>query len=302
MGAQVSLRTLAVGLWRMSRPLPLLSAILAWLLGISIAFGTIKTLEMTSLVWGLAAMLLVSLSIHYANEFADHVTDSLTTRTIYSGGSGVITEGIVPRKIAIQAALTTLTAGFLVQTVAILTGHHPWSAMAILVIGAAGGWMYSMPPLRLAWRGLGEATNALLGGMMLPLHACTTLMGCLDLRVPLACLPFTLLCFNNLLAVTWPDRKADAQAGKMTLATRWRLGSLRRLHNIVGVISFVALLLLVGTIIPITVVVMSLAALPLMVWGGLAYTRREIATGTIYAMAVMMLAQSAAWLMVGLGV
>lgn len=84
-----------LGLWAMARPLILVSNILAWLYGVSIGFGSGGPLDFTSLGFGFTAMLLVSISVHYANEYADYQTDALTTRTAYSGGSGVLSRGIV---------------------------------------------------------------------------------------------------------------------------------------------------------------------------------------------------------------
>jgi len=49
--------------------------------------------------------------------------------------------------------------------------------------------------------------------------------------VLVAVLPVTFFAFNNLLAVTWPDRKADAEVGKNTLATRLKPGTLKTLHG-----------------------------------------------------------------------
>ena len=64
----------------MARPLVLISNILAWLLGVSIAFGTGESIELTPLGLGFSAMMLVSVSVHYVNEYADHQTDALTTQ------------------------------------------------------------------------------------------------------------------------------------------------------------------------------------------------------------------------------
>ena len=47
-------------------------------------------------ILSLAVMVSAILMGHYANEYADVDTDSLTKRTLYSGGSGVLPSGIVP--------------------------------------------------------------------------------------------------------------------------------------------------------------------------------------------------------------
>jgi hypothetical protein len=90
-----SLKRTMVGLLRMSRPGPLVAALLAWLLGASILYGKGSRFGLSSFVLGFASVLMVILSLHYANEYADYETDSLTRRTLYSGGSGVLPSGLV---------------------------------------------------------------------------------------------------------------------------------------------------------------------------------------------------------------
>jgi 1,4-dihydroxy-2-naphthoate octaprenyltransferase len=108
-----------------------------------------------------------------------------------------------------------------------------------------------------------------------------------------------LLCFNNLLAVTWPDRWADAKVGKMTLATRWRAEDLRRLHIYVGALSLSMLFFMAGRIIPVKVVIGSLLSIPFILSGYNKYTRERLTLGPIYAMMVMIIAQSATWFLEG---
>jgi 1,4-dihydroxy-2-naphthoate octaprenyltransferase len=288
-----------LGLWSMARPLVLVSNILAWLYGVSIAFGNGDPIDFTSLGISFSAMLLVSVSVHYVNEYADYQTDALTVRTVYSGGSGVLSRNVVPRTLAIQAAVATLILGVSMQLLANYFGVHPWSAMVLLGIGAIGGWMYSLPPLKLAWRGWGELDNALLGANVLPVYGYIGLSGRFEFWVMAACLPFTLLAFNNLLAVTWPDREADVRVGKRTLATRWPNKQLRLLYSIVATFSFMLLLLFSNWILPLDVAMAGFMALPLTLWGAKTYTQNKISHAPVYAMVMMMLTQTFAWFAIG---
>ena len=135
----VPLRNTVIGLWGMARPLVMVSNILSWLLGVSIAYGSGFGIGAEAVGYSFMAMILVSASIHYANEYADHETDALTIRTPYSGGSGIIPSGLVPRSLALVSAWAALSLGLLVQLAAVFMGVHPWSASAVLVIGTIGG-------------------------------------------------------------------------------------------------------------------------------------------------------------------
>lgn len=286
-------------LWGMARPLIMLSVILVYGAGGLIARAAEYPLNAQAFGWGLAALLFVALSIHYVNEYADYQTDALTRRTPFSGGSGVLPSGDVPRILALQAGWLTLILGVIIAMMGIFTGILTINTLIVLLIGAVGGWMYSLPPLKLAWRGWGEVDNALLGGMLLPLYGYTVQTGRIDGWVMLACLPFTLLVFINLLATTWADREADSHAGKYTLATRLPMLSLRVIYGAVALLCFILLILLAGQTLPQRVAISGFVALPLVVWGGLRYTRIHSPHPTVFAMIIFLLAQMLLWFWVG---
>lgn len=295
---QRTLKVLAA-LCGMARPLIMLSVILVYGAGGLIARAAEYPLNIQAFGWGLAALLFVALSIHYVNEYADYQTDALTRRTPFSGGSGVLPSGDVPRILALQAGWLTLIFGAIIAIMSAAAGILTINALLLLLVGAFGGWMYSLPPLKLAWRGWGEVDNALLGGMVLPLYGYTVQTERIDGWVMVACLPFTLLVFINLLATTWADREADALAGKYTLATWLRVVSLRLIYSIAALLCFMLLILLSDQTFPQSVAIGSFVALPLVVWGGLRYTRIHSPHPTVFAMIAFLLAQMLLWFWVG---
>jgi 1,4-dihydroxy-2-naphthoate octaprenyltransferase len=240
-------------------------------------------------------MFLVSASIHLVNEYADYETDMLTKRTAYSGGSGVLPSGIIPRNWSIYSALLTAGIGFLVQFIAVYLDYHSWETLYIIVIGTVGGWIYSLPP-RLAWGGFGELWNTLLGALLLPFFGFVQISKTTDLWVLLAVLPVTFFAFNNLLAVAWPDRKADQKVGKNTLATRFDPRVLKMLHAICTTLSMVVLVIIE---LPLLVFKSSLIAYPLMILGWFTYTKKEISTETIYGLHLLITVQIISWMFIG---
>mgnify|MGYP005841539151 CR=1 FL=1 len=294
----ISIKNAVVALWGMARPLIMLSVILVYLAGALVAWGRGHPLRGAALAWGLAAGVLVVASIHYANEYADHETDALTTPTPFSGGSGVLPRGLVPRRVALWAAWAALALGLAVALAGLARGVLSPAALLALFLGAFGGWMYSLPPLALAWRGWGEADNAALGGIVLPLYGYAVQAGRVDWEVIVGCLPFALLVFANLLATTWPDRRADGRVGKRTLAARWPVSRLRLLYALAVAASFVLLPGLAGRTLPGPVALSGLLALPLALWGAWRYTRIESPHPTVYAMVGLLLAQMGGWALV----
>jgi 1,4-dihydroxy-2-naphthoate octaprenyltransferase len=278
----------------MSRPSQLLLVGLVYCLGATIAAANGAPPDRPALLAGALALLPTAASVHYANEFADHQTDALTVGTPFSGGSGALAETGLPRTLALRAAVVTLLAGALATGACVAWGPLPPPAAALLLAIAVLGWQYSVGPLRLAWRGLGELDNALLGGLLLPVYGAAALSGPLR-TTALACLPFAFLVFANLLATQWPDREADGAVGKRTLATRLSAGSIRRLSTVVVASAYGSLLALWGSVLPTPVVGASLLVVPLSAWGLLTVTRRRVPLPPVAAMVALCLVQLLAW-------
>lgn len=78
---------------------------------------------------------------------------------------------------------------------------------------------------------------------------------------------------------------------------RWPSRRLRLAYGAAAATSFGVLPFLAGWAMPPMVAVASLAALPLLLWGVLTYTRCESLDASVYAMVVVMVVQALAWLM-----
>ncbi len=286
--------TVAWALWAMSRPAQLLLIAVVYLLGVAIAAGNGVAVGSLEVVAGLAVLVPVAASVHYANEYADYETDALTTRTPFSGGSGALPRTDLDRRLALRAAVASLGIGLAGAAWCLLHGLSP-PALAVLVTIAVFGWAYSLPPLALAWRGLGEVDNAALGGLVLPLYGFAVAAGDVALTPVLACVPFVTLVFANMLETQWPDRHADGAVGKETLAVRWSHRRLRAAYALAVVVSMLTLPLLAGPVLPPVVAWSSVLVLPLGAWGALRFTTRERPFPAVAAMVLLAVVQLVAW-------
>ena len=134
---------------KMSRPAQILAIILVYLFGSLVDWAHDVDIALSAFFFGLVVVLSV---IHYANEYADCETDSLSRRTPFSGGSGALPESGLTPGMALKAAWLALLAGSVLGTLGMFLGLLSPTALAILVWGAFWGWMYSRRPLALAWR------------------------------------------------------------------------------------------------------------------------------------------------------
>lgn len=288
----------AWALWKMSRPSQLLLIVAVYALGVAIARGLGAPLTPDTVLAGLLALLPVAASVHYVNEFADHETDRLTERTLFSGGSGALAATGLDRELALRAAIATLGVGTVLTAGLLFAGLLSAWMVGLLSLIALLGWQYSVGPLALSRRGLGEVDNALLGGLLLP-HYGAAALAPPSLAVCYAVVPFTLLVFCNLLATQWPDRHADAKVGKRTLPTRWSPRRLRRVYLLTALLAFASLVALTGSVLPPLVATAGFLALPFLLWGAATFTRDEWPFPTVAGMVVLAVAQLAAWVWVG---
>jgi 1,4-dihydroxy-2-naphthoate octaprenyltransferase len=278
----------------MGRPAQLALIVLVYGLGAVVVLRTVQ-FDPSSLVGGLVALLPVAVSVHYVNEYADYETDTLTDRTPFSGGSGALQRTGLDRAFAWRAAWAALVLGVAAAVVCAVHGFTATTIGILTVIGVVG-WQYSVGPLALVWRGAGEVTNAVLGGLLLPLYGAATQTGSLEPQVALAMVPFTIMVLVNLLATHWPDREADAAVGKSTLPTRWDPPRLRLTYAVLTIVAALVLLGLTGAVVPPLVTVASLPAFVVAAWGYTHYTRQESPFPAVAAMVTLALCQTAAWL------
>mgnify|MGYP000687030890 CR=1 FL=1 len=299
-----------------ARPAQIALILLVYLMGVGVSVGrspssmapTSQTDPATVLtpVLGrqivLGGLVLVPLAatVHYANEYVDVETDAITDRTPFSGGSGALERTGLPRSVlataTTAAALVTVAAVAAVRVTVGLSG----GAVALLLVMLVLGLVYSLPPLALVRRGVGELVNATLGGLVLPVYG-VAVVGTPDLLAVVVVLPFALLVWCNLFATHWPDRHADAAVGKRTLAVRWSAQGVRRGYTVLAVVAGVGTTVLwLRGVLPDAVAAAHLVPVPFLVWGWRDLTRRRSPLPAVLAMVSLAVSATASWWWLGL--
>jgi 1,4-dihydroxy-2-naphthoate polyprenyltransferase len=279
----------------MSRPSQLALITVVYLAGSGAARAS-GHLSIDAGLVALLALLAVAASVHLANEYADADTDVLTRRTPFSGGSGALTRSGLPRSVALGSAIGAVIVGIGGAVTAVWIGQMPLVALSLLVIGAVFGWLYSLPrTLALSRNGLGEVTNALLGGLLLPIYGFAVHAGTIPWWVVGAFAPFALVDYANVMATAWPDREADRAVGKLTLAARWPA---RRLQMAFVGSLLAAGLLMVGLTdrsVPVSVALASVMVIPLAAVATLQFTKSESPFWAVATMVALIAVQLVAW-------
>lgn len=112
-----------------------------------------------------------------------------------------------------------------------------WRIGAIVLCCAFLGVFYSAPPVKLAYRGLGEPVIGIIFGPLVMMGVYYASCGQIDLSVALTSIPVGLLVMNILFTHSFIEMAGDAQCNKMTLA--------RLIDNTTGNLAMSALIVFI---------------------------------------------------------
>jgi 1,4-dihydroxy-2-naphthoate octaprenyltransferase len=226
----------------------LTASILPVLVGTSWGYRAAGELDLSALLWAIAAIACVHAAVNVLNDVFDDLggSDRVNVGRIfpYTGGSRFIQNGVLSiRAMAVWGVLLLLLGG-LFGAVLLLEKGAPvlWFGLA----GVALGVLYSVPPVQLSARGLGEAAVGM-GFGFLPVVGAAWLqspdaaLSALLPSVPVACWAMAILLINEV-----PDQAADAAAGKRTLVVRLGLAKTAALYVLLQLLALIAIAAAVG--------------------------------------------------------
>jgi 1,4-dihydroxy-2-naphthoate octaprenyltransferase len=171
----------------------------------------------TFLASGLALIGLVALhaAVNAFNEASDMKTgiDLHTTRTPFSGGSGTLPSGTLPRGGAIGVGVVGSMVGLAIG-VYFLSRIGWWPLAPIMGLGALGVLIYTQVFAR---SGVGEICAGLGLGLLPVVGSALVQRGVIGPAAWAAGIPAFLMTFNLLLLNEFPDEHADRAGGRRNL-------------------------------------------------------------------------------------
>lgn len=198
-----------------TRPPFLIVTLVACLIGLASAYASGIALDAITAAVTVLFALVAHAGINVLNDYYDALngTDAANTERVFpfTGGSRFIQNGV----------LTLRETGlFGAALFAVVVPAGLWltarSGAQLIHIGLAGlivGWAYSAPPLKLNSRGLGEIC-VWAGFAIIAIGTDFVQRGTLSAVPLVAVTGYALLVMNILYINQFPDRKADASAGK----------------------------------------------------------------------------------------
>lgn len=173
---------------------------------------------------GYAALFFIEASTVFVNEVCDYSADRGNRRYgPFNGGSRVIIDGRLSatelRNGAVAAFGAAVAAALSLVASTDVPAVPALPALAVLAVVAIG---YTLPPLELCYRTLGEADVAITHGPAVLLCGWLFAGGAPGEIAPwLASVPIALATLPSITLSNVPDRHADAKVGKRTIAARF---------------------------------------------------------------------------------
>ncbi len=181
--------------------------------------------------WGHAILItigvvLAHISVNLFNEYSDYTKkiDFNTTRTPFSGGSGMLTKGLTTPKSVLTAAVMSLIIAFSIGLYFALVSH--WTILLIALLGLFTIITYTTILVRFM---LGELFSGIALGSLVVIGTYiamtatpdTTLANLVPTPVLLISIPPGILTSLLLLLNEFPDVEADKKGGRKHLVIRF---------------------------------------------------------------------------------
>lgn len=193
-------------------------------IGALAAGGSVEVFTIPVFWAGFAFMLFLEVATVLSNEYYDYQTDSLNTFAgPYSGGSRVLVNGELSLHAMRNGIGVALLLAALSALLVLIIGDGPRLDMAVLMgVLAVLAVGYTVPPLKLSYRTLGELDVALTDSIGVMLCGFVFLGGAWHDPFPwLLSLPLGLAFLPSITLSGIPDCQADRAAGKRTIAVRF---------------------------------------------------------------------------------
>ncbi len=184
----------------------------------------------------LLGLLLVHASVNLLNEYSDFRTgiDFHTTRTPFSGGSGVLIAGRISPIAARMAGIATLAAGGAIGLV-LMWLNNIW-LLPLLLIGGFSTYFYTD---FLARNAMGELFAGLGLGLLPILGASFIQTGYYSPGALGAGIPAGILTLNLLLLNEFPDLEADLRGGRKNLLTLFGKDAAGKIYTLLLVFMYI---------------------------------------------------------------
>ena len=236
-----------IAAWLTALRLPFTTvAVVPFGIGVYLAYVNGHTISVRASLAGTLAVFLLCVACYLIGEVTDQAEDSKTLavgRTPFSGGTLAVVGGHLEAGKVMTAAWLSFAAAALLGLYIFSIHPEPW-LIGLGAFGALSAVLYSLPPVRLVKRGVGEVLIGVCYGW-LPLvtgYGCAT--GAMPPQSYLFCLPVVLSIFNVILLNEFPDYDPDRSTGKRNLLVRLGRERGAQIYAVASLLTAITLVIL----------------------------------------------------------
>jgi 1,4-dihydroxy-2-naphthoate octaprenyltransferase len=177
--------------------------------------------DLTKFFWGYVIFGSAQLSVSFSNNYFDRHSDRNSVKTAFSGGSNILLENPELQFYALFISIFLLCFSIIVNLIFTVVYAYPIWFFIFVLFGGLLGWFYTAPPLKFAYRGLGELSTMLAVGFFMPGMGYFVVSGTLDSLFKLIILPLSCYGLFFIITVELPDLESDALANKKNFLVKW---------------------------------------------------------------------------------
>src|SRR3989338_7681286 len=203
-------------LWLRALRAPFLTATLVpVILGSAAAWHDFDVFSWPLFFLALIGAVFIHLGVNLSNDYFDHVSrndEANKTPTMFSGGSRVIQEKLIPAKHILAAAILLFVFGIIIGLYLkfILPGNM------VIILGAIGiflGLFYTAPPFKIGYNGFGEIITGIGFGPLMVLGSYFVQAKAITQSSFFISIPVGILIALVLFINEFPDYEADKKTG-----------------------------------------------------------------------------------------
>jgi len=211
------------GFWLISDIRICIASFVPCVFGAALSYADTRKFDLFWFLLGYFAIYLIETGKNSINEIVDFnsgVDPGIDEehRTPFSGGKKTIIWGLLSKKEHVFIALVTFGLVGIIGLSAVI-----YKARDLLFIGIAGvvnAIIYSLPPFKLCYRGLGEITVGITFGPLMVPGMYTLMAGSFKFLPVILGIPFGFIVSNILWLAQIPDYESDKAAGKKNMCVR----------------------------------------------------------------------------------
>ena len=239
------------GAWQVATPVSWIASTIPMILGAILAYKLTGKFSWFWFIIALVGIYLIETGKNAINKLTDFVlgvdgVNGFSEDEVYNPFTGdsktaIATGQLTKIEIAIISALTLLAGAGIGLLIVVFREPR------VLLVGIAGliiAIFYSVPPIKLSYRGLGEISVGLAFGPIVISGIYLVMSNSWDYRIMLISIPISLLIANVLIVNEIPDYEEDVEGGKRNLIVRFGVEKGIEMYKWIFNLSFISLIIL----------------------------------------------------------